>query len=129
MGKSERVKGQVGERQVCNVFNDGFADGGFDDLHAERNLEEYRGGSFDVRICAGEDMLGYAVQVKFYKSGQGLLRAMREADAAAEELGEDWCPVAVSKENIGGRREWIAALPLWLFSRIMSKAHGYDTLT
>lgn len=116
MGKSEREKGKRGEREVAAIFTRGLSGLG---LKAERNLEESREGSYDVRIITedGEEQLAYAIQVKNWKK-TGLHRAISEAWI------EGYDPIGVSRETINGRREWVAAIPLSLLVELIAEVES-----
>lgn len=126
MGKSQREKGKRGEREVCIVLNTVFGYLGFDDLQAERNLEESRRGSFDIRLLSAGEVLPFAFEVKNHsgaRAGQACLSAIREALLGAPR---DYIQVGVAKVPTSkGTREWVALIPLPLLALLIAQSHGY----
>ena len=94
MGKSQRTKGQTGEREVCHILSDHF------NREIKREIGQARDGGMDI------DLLAVGVEVKRRKSLK-LLRDWMTQIKKAVRKGQT--PLVVAREDNG---EWLAILPL-----------------
>lgn len=132
MSAAQREKGKRGELEVAAIFRNA----GFDEPHfrAERNIEECRRSSFDVRLfdarkarlfpgIGEEKLLPFAIQVKNTARNWGfyMLNAFREA---ARNVGYE--PIGVVKiptkpGNIK-RDQWVAVVRLEHYAELLRRA-------
>lgn len=98
MGRSQRTKGQTGEREVCHILSEHF------DAEIKRHIGQARDGGLDI------DLGIYGIEVKRRKT-LGTLREWMAQVKKAVRFRQT--PVVIAREDNG---EWMVVLPLqaWL---------------
>ena len=94
MSKSQRTKGAVGEREICDLI---FRDLG---IEVHRNLQQTRDGGADIKLKP------YSIEVKRRAAIGNIYDWMSQATAGCDVAER---PIVVCRAD---RKQWLAILPI-----------------